>query len=111
MSVFHHLPLGRRIPDRPHAVSVSLPTLRDLIGYEEKDPAVVRHITLGYPRFVLHPCLRRLTAFLAERHHLAGQTLWLTASSRSADELAAHLRGVPAARGARVAVFAADPST
>jgi hypothetical protein len=27
MSVFHHLPLGRRIPDRLHAVSVSLPTI------------------------------------------------------------------------------------
>jgi hypothetical protein len=38
LSVFHHLPLGRRIPDRLHAVSVSLPALRDLIGYEEKDP-------------------------------------------------------------------------
>ena len=107
MSAFHPLPLGRRIPDRPHAVSVSLPTMRDLIGYEEKDPAVVRHITLGYPRFVLHPCLRRLAACLAQQHHLAGQTLWLTASGRSADELAAHLRKTPAARGARLAVFSA----
>ena len=55
MSVFHHLPLGRRIPDRLHAVSVSLPTMRDLVGYEEKDPAIVRQIASGYPRFVQHP--------------------------------------------------------
>ena len=74
MSVFHHLPLGRRIPDRPHAVACSLPTMRDLIGYEEKDPAVVRHIDQGYPRFVLHPCLRELTGLLARRHGLAGRT-------------------------------------
>jgi hypothetical protein len=40
MSVFQYLPLGRPIPDRLHAVSCSLPTMRDLIGYEEK-PAVV----------------------------------------------------------------------
>ncbi len=111
MSVFHHLPLGRRIPDRPHAVSVSLPTLRDLIGYEEKDPAVVRRISLGYPRFVLHPFLRQLAAHLVERHRLAGQTLWLTTSGRAADELAAHLRATPEGRGAPIAAFAADPST
>ena len=108
MSVFHHLPLGRRIPDRLHAVSVSLPTLRDLVGYEEKDPAVVRQITQGYPRFVLHPCLRQLTEHLVRRHGLAGRTLWLTASARSAAALAAHLAGRPSGPGARVTPFAAD---
>ncbi len=110
MSVFHPLPLGRRIPDRPHAVSCSLPTMRDLIGYEEKDPAVVRHITLGYPRFVLHPCLRELAEFLVRRHGLTGRTLWLTASDRSAAALAAHLAGTAAGRDAGLAPFAA-PST
>ena len=84
MSVFHHLPLGRRIPDRLHAVSVSLPTMRDLVSYEEKDPAIVRQIASGYPRFVLHPCLRQLTEHLVRQHGLAGRTLWLTASARSA---------------------------
>ena len=108
MSVFHHLPLGHRIPDRPHAVSCSLPTMRDLIGYEEKDPAIVRHIPSGYPRFVLHPCLRQLTALLAERHHLEGWTLWLTGSARSAAALAAHLARTPAGRDAALTQFSAD---
>ncbi len=106
MSAFQHLPLGRRIPDRLHAVSVSLPTMRDVIGYEEKDPVVVGHMTSGYPRFVLNPCLCRLTEHLTLRHGLAGRTLWLTASVRSAKELAAHLEKAPAARGARIALFA-----
>jgi len=108
MSAFHHLPLGRRIPDRPHAVSVSLPTLRDLVGYEEKDPAIVRHVTQGYPRFVLHPCVRQLTAHLARRHALTGRTLWLTSSARSAGALAAHLERTPAGRAAAITPFAAD---
>jgi len=108
MSAFHHLPLGRRIPDLPHAVSVSLPTLRDLVGYEEKDPAIARQVTQGYPRFVLHPCVRQLTAHLTERHGLAGQTLWLTASARSAVALAAHLQRTPPGHGARLTTFAAD---
>ncbi|MFA5056764.1 MAG: PLP-dependent transferase [Opitutaceae bacterium] len=108
MSVFHHLPLGRRIPDRLHAVSVSLPTMRDLIGYEEKDPATVGRIASGYPRFVLHPCLRQLTQDLTRQHALTGRTLWLTTSARSAAELAAHLAGTPPGRGARITLFAAD---
>jgi cystathionine gamma-synthase len=45
---------GKRIPDCEHAVSVSLPTMRDVIGYEEQDPVVLRDICSGYPRFVCH---------------------------------------------------------
>jgi cystathionine gamma-synthase len=107
MSVFQHLPLGHRIPGRLHAVSCSLPTMRDLIGYEERDPAVVRHVPQGYPRFVLHPCLRELTEHLVRRHGLAGRTLWLTASDRSAAALATHLAGTAPGRSARLAPFAA----
>jgi cystathionine gamma-synthase len=80
--------------------------MRDMIGYEEKDPAVVQHIASGYPRFVLHPCLRQLTDELARQHGLAGRTLWLTASSRSASQLAEYLAGVPAARGTQIQPFA-----
>jgi cystathionine gamma-synthase len=111
MSVFHHLPLGRRIPDRLHAVSVSLPTLRELVGYEEKDPAVVRHVTQGYPRFVLHPCVRQLAGHLARRHGLADRTLWLTTSARSAAALVAHLGRTPRGRDAGITLFAADGMT
>ena len=108
MSVLDPIPLGRRIPDRLHAVSVSLPTMADMIGYEEKDPAVVRHIASGYPRFVLHPCLCQLSNHLLRRHGLVGQTLWLTASARSAGELAAHLASTTAGRGASIRQFADD---
>ena len=111
MSVFHHLPLGRRIPDRLHAVSVSLPTMRDLIGYEEKDPAVTRHIGSGYPRFVLHPRLRQLTEHLTRQHGLAGRTLWLTTSECSAAELTAHLASSAHSDNTEITPFAANSST
>jgi len=45
-------PLGATVPASPHATVVSLPTLADVEGYERKDPATLRHITVGYPRFV-----------------------------------------------------------
>ncbi|MFZ9746135.1 MAG: PLP-dependent transferase [Opitutaceae bacterium] len=92
-SVFPPLPLGQRIPDRPHAVSCSLPTMRDVRGYEEKDPATLSQLTSGYPRFVVHPWLRLLAAHLGMVDPAIGpdRTLWLVSSARMARDLAAHL--------------------
>ncbi len=91
MTAFPHLPLGQRIPASPHAVSCSLPTMRAVRGYEEKDPAITRELTSGYPRFVVHPFTKKLAAHLVAQHGLAGHTLWLVSSARMADRLAAHL--------------------
>jgi cystathionine gamma-synthase len=85
---FVHRPLGQRIPASPHAVSCSLPTLRDVCGYEEKDPAVVSQLTSGYPRFVVHLFAKKLAAhFVATTPALAGRTLWLVSSARMATAL------------------------
>ncbi|MDB6168143.1 MAG: Cys/Met metabolism pyridoxal-phosphate-dependent protein [Verrucomicrobia bacterium] len=91
MSVFKPLPLGQRIPASLHAVSCSLPTMRDVRGYEEKDPAIVQHLTSGYPRFVVHPLLHELAAELLRRHGLNGHALWLVSSAAMAERLANHL--------------------
>lgn len=92
MSAFTHLPLGQCIPDSPHAVSCSLPTMRAVRGYEEKDPAIMGLLTSGYPRFVVHPFSLQLAAHLsATLPALSGRTLWLTSSARMASALAANL--------------------
>lgn len=92
MSAFTHLPLGQRIPASPHAVSFSLPTLRDVRGYEKKEPETMRHLTSGYPRFIVHPFARQLAEHVvAATPALAGRTLWLTSSPRMAEGLCAHL--------------------
>jgi hypothetical protein len=98
MSAFVPLPLGQRIPGSVHSVSCSLPTMRAVTGYEEKNPDITRHLTSGYPRFVVHPFARQL----AEKHHQAGRTLWLTSSARMAGELAQYL-------GSSAQIFS-DPS-
>lgn len=90
MSLFSPLPLGRRIPDRLHAVSVSLPTMSDLRGYEERDPAVMGRMTSGYPRFVVHPLVQRLGAEIARREGWSGRRVWPVCSARMALELAVH---------------------
>ena len=98
MSAFTPLPLGQAIPPSAHAVSCSLPTMHSVRGYEEKNPDVVRHLTVGYPRFVVHPFAKKLAAhFVATVPALAGHTLWLTSSATMADALLAHL-GVSAAQ-------------
>ena len=106
MSVFTPIPLGQPIPASPHGVSCSLPTMHAVRGYEEKDPAVVKHLTSGYPRFVVHPFARQLGEALAARHGLAGQKLWLTSSARMAAKTAAYLGTDPTIAG--VAVFQQD---
>ena len=91
MSIFQHLPLGQRIPGSPHSVACSLPTLRDIVGYEEGLPEITRHIASGYPRFVVHSHARQLCELLLKRPELAGCSLWLVTSPVMAAALADHL--------------------
>ena len=66
--------------------------MRSVRGYEEKDPEIVRQLTNGYPRFVVHPYARNLAAhFIASTPALFGRTLWLTSSAAMARALSAHL--------------------
>jgi len=63
--------------------------MRDVRGYEEKDPATMAQLASGYPRFLVHPFSRQLIAhYTATVPALAGRTLWLTSSPRMADNLA-----------------------
>jgi cystathionine gamma-synthase len=84
MTSFRHLPLGTRIPDRLHAVSCSLPTMRDVIGYEEKKSVTVAQMTSGYPRFVVHPLLGAIEAEWRRRFDVPTGILWITSSERMA---------------------------
>lgn len=52
--------LGQPIPASAHAVSMALPRWQDVVGYEEKRPAVVRRLSSGYPRFLIHPLVVEL---------------------------------------------------
>jgi cystathionine gamma-synthase len=56
--------LGKPIPENVHAVSMCLPRWEDVIGYEERDPATLQALQLGYPRFLIHPYLLQLANHL-----------------------------------------------
>lgn len=112
---FTAIPLGQPIPSGTHSVSCSLPTLRDVIGYEEKDPAITRHLTSGYPRFVPHPFLREAGRVMLEDAGRPGHQFWPTASARAAaalrDALAPVQAHVLSLDGFHGVAFPADADT
>lgn len=92
MKLFPSYPVGARVPDSPHAVCCSLPTLRDVIGYEENDPAVRRHVLSGYPRFVEHTYVRRLATHVRRDLGLKNETVALAPSRKAAEDLICFLQ-------------------
>jgi cystathionine gamma-synthase len=55
------VPLGLEVPPHtPHAISVSLPTWRDTVGYEEAEKRVMDAMISGYPRFFIHLSIRKV---------------------------------------------------
>jgi cystathionine gamma-synthase len=105
-------PLGTPIPGSAHSVSCSLPTMRDVVGYEEKDPAVTSRLNAGYPRFAMHPFVQELTRTLRSRAGKPGEHLWTVLTPRVAEELVKHLGTgrAPIVDGVAVVAHAGDPT-
>ncbi len=78
--------LGQPVPDREHAVCVSLPKFRDLIGYEEKDPDVRASMRSGYPRFVQHHRISELIRHLDSQEQNDQWQRFLFANEKSSRE-------------------------
>ncbi|CAI7574196.1 unnamed protein product [Penicillium viridicatum] len=54
-------------PNTDHAVSVSLPSWRENIGYEEGEDWVIGKMECGYPRFFVHPIIQKLAQEIVRR--------------------------------------------
>ena len=93
MNSLRHYPLGQRVPNSPHAVVSSIPTMTDVRDYEEKNPRVVEAMLSGYPRFVVHSYIRQLIALYLDREALAGRAGVLIPSRRAADDLSHYVNG------------------
>ena len=91
MDSLRHFPLGARLPESPHSVISSLPTMADVRGYEEQEPRVIDTLKSGYPRFVVHEFIRRLIDYYIKREGLANRAAVLIPNRRAADDLLAWL--------------------
>ncbi|CAE6444788.1 unnamed protein product [Rhizoctonia solani] len=69
--------LGASIPNLPHAISVSLPTWDDNIGYEEGDKRVVDAMVNGYPRFFIHRDIQTLAGVCEKKFGNTGERCFL----------------------------------
>ncbi|KAI0153328.1 pyridoxal phosphate-dependent transferase [Xylariaceae sp. FL1272] len=70
--------LGDSIPpNTTHAVSVSLPTWKANVGYEEGDQAVLGSMITGYPRFFIHKSIRAFECDILSRYGQSGQRAML----------------------------------
>ena len=78
--------LGQAVPNRDHAVCVSLPTVNDLVGYEEKKPETLQAMSSGYPRFVQHRFLRELIELEEKKENSLGFQNYLFSHSQHCDQ-------------------------
>ncbi|KAF8645672.1 hypothetical protein AX16_007655 [Volvariella volvacea WC 439] len=64
-----NVPIGLGVPPHtPHAISVSLPTWRDNVGYEEGEKRIVDAMVSGYPRFFVHLSIRKLATICEKKY-------------------------------------------
>jgi cystathionine gamma-synthase len=89
------IPFGSSIPvDNPHAVSVSLPTIAEVIGYEDKIPAVMQKLQSGYPRFYINKLIQKVQHSIFETKGIATTSEWLPVSSPHAVSLISNQLGL-----------------
>ncbi|KAF2751623.1 cystathionine gamma-synthase-like protein [Sporormia fimetaria CBS 119925] len=64
-------------PMTEHAVSVSLPTWKANVGYEEGEEWVISKMKTGYPRFFIHKSIEKLAQAIAAKHGRPGERAML----------------------------------
>ena len=87
MSSLKHYPLGASVSNSPHSVTTCLPTMDDVIGYEEKEPRVMQAMSAGYPRFLRHRLIEELLNFYLDREGLTCLAAVLIPSRRASQKL------------------------
>ena len=71
---FCEIPCGETIPfENPHAVSVSLPEIQNVIDYEEGELQVIDKMKSGYPRFFQNQFVKQLTQFIKEKYRISDE--------------------------------------
>ena len=85
---FKPIKCGETLPtNNAHAISVSMPTIQDVIDYEEQTPEILEKIQSGYPRFILHPYLKKLGIFIKQKYKISDDYEVVVLSSSKAVEL------------------------
>ncbi|MBL8020838.1 MAG: PLP-dependent transferase [Leptospirales bacterium] len=95
MKSFSQIPVGQPIPNNLHSVSLSLPTMEHVRGYEERNPLTMQHIHSGYPRFVTHHLIEACKTRFRESQGGSGQDIYCLNSQKATRELIRFTGGTP----------------
>lgn len=80
---------GATIPlNNVHAFSVSMPTIQDVIDYEEGNERSRSFIKSAYPRIMIHPYIRRITEYLKKELDISGSHLFMLPNQEAAEVVA-----------------------
>ncbi|KAH9918039.1 PLP-dependent transferase [Amylocystis lapponica] len=84
--------LGASVPPfTAHAISVSLPTWDDNVGYEEGDKRVVNAMVSGYPRFFIHLSIQKLARICEQKFGMGKERCILCPTRRIAEQCRAFM--------------------
>ncbi|RFU32508.1 hypothetical protein B7463_g3813, partial [Scytalidium lignicola] len=87
--------LGESIPAlTPHAASVSLPTWKDNIAYEEGQDRVVKKMVTGYPRFFINKLIKAFAEDIVKKYGSEGQNAMLFPSPSTARRCLSFMRSL-----------------
>ncbi|KAF7314396.1 hypothetical protein MKEN_00912300 [Mycena kentingensis (nom. inval.)] len=85
--------LGLPVPPfTPHAISVSLPEWRDVVGYEEADKRVIDAMVSGYPRFFIHLSIRKLARICEQKFGAKNESCILFPTHKIADQCRTYIQ-------------------
>lgn len=85
---FQFIPCGESVPrENPHAISVSLPLIDDVIGYEENNPAVKAKMQSGYPRFFRNKMVELSTEYIRLNKNISDKYELIPVASEKAAQL------------------------
>ena len=90
--LWNSIDLGEPIPESPHAVSVALPTWKDIVDYEEQKPHCLNSLKAIYPRFGLNPLVSEISRKAIESEGLKGFNAWPYPNLRSAQKALSHCK-------------------
>lgn len=89
---FQHIPFGDSLPlQNPHAVSVSMPFLQNVIDYEEGNEVAIATMKSGYPRFFQNKFVEKLVHYIRDKHQIAIDKIILPVASIHAKSILEYL--------------------
>ncbi|KAF8477322.1 cystathionine gamma-synthase [Kalaharituber pfeilii] len=98
--------LGRPIPeDSSHAVSVSLPTWRANVGYEEGEEWVMSRMMTGYPRFFVHKSIQKLAEVILGKYGQPDEEALLVPTMKVAQRCQDFIRSNSGGNAIRIVEF------